>query len=201
MDAFRAQPEFLQSVDVTLASLEKVSTALLTLSTHSPHPFLQHCRLNHIDAKAALACAWLDPAHRAEVNEEDAVQFILTKGTEYLLFKRFGDTSAWPAQRVTEAKLHLKLKLQAQTNLYSLLENPFADALGLIGSPKEWWQAKLKLAPELSHFAVFMFSVRFFFSEKVSQSTIPRFVCLKLPLNVPFLIKNSATIHCGGSAG
>ena len=69
-------------------------------------------------------CKMLIPCNNVMKEGEE---YVMSGGVPYLHFRRFGDTSAWPLDRLNESMAFLKLKLQGQLNLYRLEMNPFAD--------------------------------------------------------------------------
>lgn len=149
-----------------------------------------------IDVVAATAAAMLDPQLCEHILPNSGVEnFLLDQGTLYLLWKRFGKQQDWPDERKDEAQRHVRLRLQAQFNLYALHQSPFADALQDCVNLEVFWQAKLRSAEELATVALF------FLTAPVSEAAVERtFSCGRVPLSLQGLsealpIKNLWILH------
>eukprot|EP00667_Euglena_gracilis_P018531 EG_transcript_19701 len=118
----------------------------------------KHARLGHVDEHAGACAFLLDPKERPQNETVEGRDYLLEHALPFLLHRRFGDISAWPAERLADAKAHVVVKLQSQLNLYCLRMNPFADDLVIMSDPISYWQSKLNVAQELAEFALFLFS-------------------------------------------
>ena len=92
-------------------------------------------------------------------------KLIIDQGELVLCFKRFGCTTDWKPERKEEALPYIRLQLKAQLNLYGLSRAPFADD-GI--QVEVYWQATLRVVPELAEVALF------FLSAPVSEAAVER---------------------------